>query len=506
MNKFGKRILTAALATAMVVTGGLVSIPPISESKVLAADDIQTYNIDIAWGDMQFDYSTNNTTWSVAENKTNTIGLTNNSGCDIVASFDFTAAAAYSDLGAGIFTSAGTTVRAKTVADNGTETVSFMPTGSIPATVTEYTRIGDITVTFAAKEKDEDADGAYTGDKVTIQQSGIDVNFYPGWVRKAATFSFDDGYYNEWYYANIYNGSNGARPKITMSTSTEAKILKIMNDNGVKGTFNLVTNWVAGSHGTDEAAKTELRTYYAGQEVGSHSKSHPFMTNITETEIIQEITESTSVLTDLMGYKPTAFAWPYNGILQSSYADSWAALEEEGYLFSRTTASALSDTSADGDIEKHGFNATVTDSSYKLLRQFQATGNTPALAKPDGNVAQKFLNYEDDGKLKLWYTWGHSFDYVVDEFGVGFSSQTNYGNGYPVTNETKIAQFEGFCKLLGADDSIWKATNSEVIGYLAAMAKVSVSGRTVTNASDRTIYITVDGVRKTQGPNTTITY
>lgn len=503
MNKFGKRILAAALATAMVVTGGLISTPPISESKVLAADDIQTYNIDIAWGDMQFDYSTNDTTWSVAENKTNTIGLTNNSGCDIVASFDFTAAAAYSDLGTGIFTSAGTTVRAKTVADNGTETVSFMPTGSIPATVTEYTRIGDITVTFAAKEKDPD--NAYTGDKVTIQPSGIDVNFYPGWVRKAATFSFDDGYYNEWYYAKIYDNTNGTRSKINMSTSTEAKILKIMNDNGVKGTFNLVTDWVAASHGTDEAAKTELRTYYAGQEVGSHSKSHPVMTNITETEIIQQITESTSVLTDLMGYKPTAFAWPYNGILQSSYADSWAALEEAGYLFSRTTASALYDTSTDAVINSHGFNATVTDSSYKLLRQFQATGNTPALAKPDGNVAQKFLNYEDDGKLKLWYTWGHSFDYVVDEFGVGLSG-SNYGKGYPVTDETKIAQFEGFCKLLGADDSIWKATNSEVIGYLAAMAKVSVSGRTVTNASDQTIYITVDGVRKTQGPNTTITY
>ena len=72
MNKFGKRILAVALATAMVVTGGLISTPPISESKVLAADDIQTYNIDIAWGDMQFDYSTNTTTWSVAENKTNT--------------------------------------------------------------------------------------------------------------------------------------------------------------------------------------------------------------------------------------------------------------------------------------------------------------------------------------------------------------------------------------------------------------------------------------------------
>ena len=506
MNKFGKRILAAALATAMVVTGGLVSIPPISESKVLAADDIQTYNIDIAWGDMQFDYSTNNTTWSVAENKTNTIGLTNNSGCDIVASFGFTAAAAYSGLGTGIFTSAGATVHAKTVADNGTETVSFMPTGSIPATVTEYTRIGDITVTFAAKEKDEDVDGAYTGDKVTIQQSGIDVNFYPGWVRKAATFSFDDGYYNEWYYAGKYDGSKGARPKIIMSTSTEAKILKIMKDNGVKGTFNLVSDWVGYSHGTDEAAKTELRTYYAGQEVGSHSKSHPSdLRTKSEAEIIQEITESTSVLNDLMGYKPTAFAWPYNGILQSSNENAWAALEEEGYLFSRTTASALSETSNDNKITDHGFNATVTDSSYKLLRQFQATGNTPALAKPDGNVAQKFLNYEDDGKLKLWYTWGHSFDYVVDEFGVGLGS-SNYGKGYPVTDETKIAQFEGFCKLLGADDSIWKATNSEVIGYLAAMAKVSVSGRTVTNASDRTIYITVDGVRKTQGPNTTITY
>ena len=71
--------------------------------------------------------------------------------------------------------------------------------------------------------------------------------YYPGWTKKALTFSIDDG--------NI---------------ALDRKFLRIVNPAGLHGTFNLVTP--LNSHMTPD----EYRAFYAGHEIANHCRYHAY--------------------------------------------------------------------------------------------------------------------------------------------------------------------------------------------------------------------------------------
>ncbi len=70
--------------------------------------------------------------------------------------------------------------------------------------------------------------------------------FYPGFVRKALTFTIDDG-----------------------NVEMDEKFISIVKPCGIKGTFNLCT------HSTDKMSKEEYRKFYSGFEIANHCKYHP---------------------------------------------------------------------------------------------------------------------------------------------------------------------------------------------------------------------------------------
>ena len=75
----------------------------------------------------------------------------------------------------------------------------------------------------------------------------IDLNFYPGWTRKAITFSLDDG-----------------------NVVYDKKLIDIVKPAGIKGTFNLTTPLKA------LPSKEDYRALYAGFEIANHSHLHPY--------------------------------------------------------------------------------------------------------------------------------------------------------------------------------------------------------------------------------------
>ena len=82
-------------------------------------------------------------------------------------------------------------------------------------------------------------------------------------------------------------------------------ILRILAQNDIKCTFFAVEFWVEKN---PEHAK---KIVDAGHELGTHSKTHSYMSKQNEKEIRDELTSSSAVIERVTGKKPTLFRAPY---------------------------------------------------------------------------------------------------------------------------------------------------------------------------------------------------
>lgn len=122
------------------------------------------YSVDVSWGAMQFTYTESGAmTWNPADHtytdsttagwtaNGNTVTVTNHSNADVTASFAFNALAAY-DTVTGSFDIASETLDAGVVGgyDDADKVVATLTlAGALAETVTDFTKVGTITVTIA---------------------------------------------------------------------------------------------------------------------------------------------------------------------------------------------------------------------------------------------------------------------------------------------------------------------------------------------------------------------
>lgn len=83
------------------------------------------------------------------------------------------------------------------------------------------------------------------------------------------------------------------------------KLLDIMEKNNVKCTFFAVEFWV---NKYPEYAK---KIVDAGHELGTHSRTHSYMSKLSKTEILDELTTSSAAIERVTGVKPVLFRPPY---------------------------------------------------------------------------------------------------------------------------------------------------------------------------------------------------
>ena len=83
------------------------------------------------------------------------------------------------------------------------------------------------------------------------------------------------------------------------------KLLDIMQKNGVRCTFFAVQFWV------EKYPEFVEKIVNAGHEIGTHSRTHPYMSKLTETQIRDELTTSIQAIENLTGKKVTLFRPPY---------------------------------------------------------------------------------------------------------------------------------------------------------------------------------------------------
>ncbi|MEM2911608.1 MAG: polysaccharide deacetylase family protein [Candidatus Bathyarchaeia archaeon] len=108
----------------------------------------------------------------------------------------------------------------------------------------------------------------------------------------------------------------------------------ILKEFGFKATFAVVTDYIGLDRGTLQARmnRTELKELQnSGMEIASHTKTHPYMLNLTHERLIDEIANSKKALTQL-GFNVKTFVYPY-GEWNQTIIDY---VKEAGYTCART--------------------------------------------------------------------------------------------------------------------------------------------------------------------------
>jgi len=82
-------------------------------------------------------------------------------------------------------------------------------------------------------------------------------------------------------------------------------ILDILDKYKIKGTFFLVGFWV------DKFPDHVKEIHERGHEIGNHSTNHPYMTQISDSEIIKELEVTSDKIEELTGKRPVLFRPPF---------------------------------------------------------------------------------------------------------------------------------------------------------------------------------------------------
>ena len=82
-------------------------------------------------------------------------------------------------------------------------------------------------------------------------------------------------------------------------------ILRYLDQNDIKCTFFAVQFWV------EKYPEYAKKIVESGHELGTHSRTHSYMSKLSETEIADELKTSSDAIEKITGQRPTLFRAPY---------------------------------------------------------------------------------------------------------------------------------------------------------------------------------------------------
>ncbi|HBA49836.1 MAG TPA: polysaccharide deacetylase [Lachnospiraceae bacterium] len=266
--------------------------------------------------------------------------------------------------------------------------------------------------------------------------SGMFMRF-PAGKAKALTLSYDDG------------------------TEQDIRLIQIMNQNGLKGTFNLNSGRFA-PEGTvyppeefhRKMTVRQVKEVYtdSGHEVAVHGLTHPFLEKLPENMAMWELLKDRENLENTFQTIVRGMAYPFG-----TYNDTVVeCLKKAGLVYGRTTVSS------------HSFD--IPEDWLRL--QATCHHDDPELMP----LVKKFLGETPQREPWMFYLWGHSFEFEVRD-------------------NWKV--IEEFAALAGGHEDVWYATNIQIYDYVQAYRSLefSVDGRQVYNPTATELFFEKDGER-----------
>ena len=258
---------------------------------------------------------------------------------------------------------------------------------------------------------------------------------FPQGRRKALTLSYDDG------------------------VEQDRRLIDILDRHGIRATFNLNSGCMP-PEGTSYPAGTIHRrmplawckeTYDPSRhEVAVHCLTHAMLTDLPEPQMLREILLDRENLESIYGGIIRGFAYPY-GAYSATVID---ALRASGIAYARTVNSTRDFTVPQDWLQLHP----------------TCHHNDPQLEA----LCDRFLNEEARWTSRLFYLWGHAYEFEADD---------------------NWQVIEKFAERMGGHEDIWYATNIEVVDYVNAYRQLrySADGRRVFNPTSQTVWLELDG-------------
>lgn len=295
----------------------------------------------------------------------------------------------------------------------------------------------------------------------------IDKNFFPGWTRKSLTFTIDDG--------NI---------------PTDTKFLAILKPYGIRGTFNLNSDRLRAF------SPQGYREFYRGYEIANHCKYHPFA--LPEDNALPFAEEPFDEATADPGkLYPTGVPGCYKrhqstGWRNVADTDTYIRLAEEGRL-------ELEKVFGIGNVESFVWpfgeqtNPKVFEAlrkaDYTDIRKTGSTLDTTGFALPADRMAWSYNanHLELLAAMEIYEAWPDDGQLKFFAFGVHSVDWERSGNW----NE-----LEEFAHRYGnRPEDYWYAGVREIFAYEDAVAQLEITEESITNPTDVTLYLKIDGKR-----------
>lgn len=265
----------------------------------------------------------------------------------------------------------------------------------------------------------------------------VDNTYYPGFVRKAITLSYDDG------------------PQYSDKT-----MIDYMNQYGVRGTFNLNATKFNGMSTTDIDSYVEL---YSHQEAANHTDTHPRLNEISLEEAQADILAGKQKIEDKLGTEVRGFAYPYSRAAGSlTELDIVEYLKETGHMYGRNSSTNGGSFAIPEDFQNWKFTCHHTDNNFEALQD-------------------QFYNLPDDGQLYLFSVWGHSWE---------FDQDVSAGRPEETWSTILVPFLQG---VQAHKDEIWNPTNIEFYDYLQAQKTLEITEEYIYNPSNTDVYVKIDG-------------
>ena len=242
----------------------------------------------------------------------------------------------------------------------------------------------------------------------------------------------------------------------------DIRFVEFLNKYNLKGTFNLnsglMENGFEWTHENGSVikrlSKDKVVSLYDGHEIASHTLTHPYMDNLSESEILYELQSDKANLEKLFGREIKGFAVPfdyYSELIESCVKKcgfEYARISEESHTFTPQT-------------DYYKWKATVFHTNATLKE-----------------LTQQFIKSNEE--LALFQIVGHSYDLDI---------------------ESLWETIENTFRLISTQNDILPMPTIEIIDYLKAMDKGEITDKYIKNNSNISLWFSIDGMTCEVKPN-----
>jgi len=265
---------------------------------------------------------------------------------------------------------------------------------------------------------------------------------YPYGNKKAFNITYDDGVYQD------------------------IRFVELLNRYGIKGTFNLNSDlmyqqfeWVHENGMIVKRLSAEtVSALYQNHEVASHTLTHPYMHDMSESGIMHQMLQDKKNLEQLFGKKICGFAVPFD-----YYSDMTAECAQNcGFEYARCSEERFLYTPPEN---YYWWAAGI----FHLNPQFE-------------QFVKDFFETEEE--LALCQIVGHSYD---------------------LDAENMWESIENLLKRISEDSDVISMTNIDIVRYLKAMRSAVITEKFIENNTDTELWFEINGNIVAVKPKTVFT-